>query len=66
MTGYTSVLFYASLCPFSRSIYPAFEALSLMFPQIEHLAVEQSSSMPRFEATRLTSALFSNVTFMEY
>lgn len=48
-TGYTSVLFYASWCPFSRSLYPTFEMLSFMFPQVEHLAVEQSSAFPRCE-----------------
>ncbi|KAK9902492.1 hypothetical protein M0R45_001565 [Rubus argutus] len=45
-TGYTSVLFYASWCPFSRRLYPTFEMLSFMFPQVEHLAVEQSSAFP--------------------
>ncbi|XP_009624667.1 5'-adenylylsulfate reductase-like 5 [Nicotiana tomentosiformis] len=43
---YTSALFYASWCPFSRRIHFIFEALSSMYPQIEHLAVEQSSAMP--------------------
>lgn len=47
-SGYTTVLFYASSCPFSQSIWPMYEALSSMFPQIDHLAVEQSSAMPRF------------------
>uniref|UniRef100_A0A2P2KBC9 Thioredoxin domain-containing protein n=1 Tax=Rhizophora mucronata TaxID=61149 RepID=A0A2P2KBC9_RHIMU len=42
----TSVLFYASWCPFSSSMRPKFELLSSMFPQIEHLAVEQSSALP--------------------
>jgi len=45
--AYTSVLFYASWCPFSCSMLPKFEILSSMFPQIEHLAVEQSSALPR-------------------
>ncbi|KAI6697047.1 hypothetical protein NL676_017166 [Syzygium grande] len=45
-SGYTTVLFYASSCPFSQSIWPMYEALSSMFPQIDHLAVEQSSAMP--------------------
>ncbi|XP_058212387.1 5'-adenylylsulfate reductase-like 5 [Rhododendron vialii] len=43
---YTSVLFYASWCPFSHDAQLIFKALSSMFPQIEHLAVEQSSAMP--------------------
>ncbi|XP_020096469.1 5'-adenylylsulfate reductase-like 5 [Ananas comosus] len=41
-----AVLFYASWCPFSRDFRPIFNALSLMFPQIRHLAVEKSSAMP--------------------
>ncbi|XP_074574422.1 5'-adenylylsulfate reductase-like 5 [Curcuma longa] len=41
-----SVLFYASWCPFSHSIRPAFDALNSMFPQIKHLVVEESSVMP--------------------
>lgn len=43
---YTSVLFYASWCPFSHDAQLIFKALSSMFPQIEHLALEQSSAMP--------------------
>uniref|UniRef100_A0A5B7A049 Thioredoxin domain-containing protein n=1 Tax=Davidia involucrata TaxID=16924 RepID=A0A5B7A049_DAVIN len=43
---YTSVLFYASWCPFSHNARLTFEVLSSMFPQIEHLAIEQSSAMP--------------------
>ncbi|CAB4316243.1 unnamed protein product [Prunus armeniaca] len=46
-TGYTVVLFYASWCPFSCSMYPTFGMLSFMFPQVEHLAIEQSSALPR-------------------
>lgn len=44
---YTSVLFYASWCPFSNDILPNFELLSFMFPQTTHVAVEESSVMPR-------------------
>lgn len=44
--GYTSVLFYASWCPFSLRLRHTFEALSFMFPQIEHVLVEQSSTLP--------------------
>ncbi|KAJ4970037.1 hypothetical protein NE237_003136 [Protea cynaroides] len=42
----TSVLFYSSRCPFSHGVLPTFDALSSMFPQTRHLAVEQSSAMP--------------------
>ncbi|KAL9331371.1 hypothetical protein ACSQ67_000981 [Phaseolus vulgaris] len=44
--GYASVLFYASWCPFSHRILPEFETLSSMFPQVEHVALEQSSALP--------------------
>lgn len=49
-TGYTAVLFYASWCPFSCSMYPTFGMLSFKFPQVEHLAIEQSSALPRCKA----------------
>lgn len=65
-TGYTSVLFYASWCTFSSKIYPKFEALSSMFPQIEHLAIEQSSAMPsvfsRYGIHSVPSILMVNQT----
>ncbi|XP_077211434.1 5'-adenylylsulfate reductase-like 7 [Tasmannia lanceolata] len=44
--AYTSILFYASWCPFSRSARSTFDVLSSMFPQITHLMVEESSIMP--------------------
>ncbi|KAI4350358.1 hypothetical protein L6164_004820 [Bauhinia variegata] len=44
--GYISILFYASWCPFSRSMLSQFETLSSMFPQVEHFALEQSSALP--------------------
>lgn len=44
--GYRAVLFYAPWCPFSHDVRLMFEALSSMFPEIKHLAVEQSSVMP--------------------
>lgn len=44
--AYTSVLFYASWCPFSHNVVSTFEVLSSMFPQINHLAVEESSVVP--------------------
>ncbi|KAM7530206.1 hypothetical protein LguiB_033616 [Lonicera macranthoides] len=43
---YTCVLFYASWCPFSANLRSAYELMSSMFPQIDHLAIEQSSAMP--------------------
>lgn len=46
---YTVVLFYASWCPFSHGVRANFDVLSSMFPQIRHLAVEQSSAMPRLD-----------------
>ncbi|XP_062113380.1 5'-adenylylsulfate reductase-like 5 [Humulus lupulus] len=62
--GYTSVLFYGSWCPFSRGLYPKFEALSSMFPEIEHLAIEQSSAAPsvfsRYGIHSLPSILLVN------
>ncbi|KAL4351211.1 hypothetical protein GQ457_06G017290 [Hibiscus cannabinus] len=64
--GYTSVLFYASWCPFSRSLYPKFDTLSSMFPQVEHLAVEQSSASPsifsKYGIHSLPSILMVNQT----
>jgi len=45
---YYSIFFYASWCPFSRKTRPIFDALSSMFPQIRHLAIEESSAMPRY------------------
>ncbi|CAL0322802.1 unnamed protein product [Lupinus luteus] len=44
--GYVSILFYSSSCLFSRGMLPQFESLSSMFPQVEHVAVEQSSTFP--------------------
>ncbi|KAJ6360132.1 hypothetical protein OIU77_004194 [Salix suchowensis] len=62
--AYTSVLFYASWCPFSCSMLPKFEILSSMFPQIEHLVVEQSSALPsifsRYGIHNLPSILIVN------
>ena len=51
--AYTSVLFYASWCPFSRSMLLKFDMLSSMFPQIKHLALEQSSAHPRWDTSYL-------------
>ncbi|KAE8725216.1 5'-adenylylsulfate reductase-like 5 [Hibiscus syriacus] len=64
--GYASVLFYASWCPFSRSMRPKFDILSSMFPQLEHLAVEESSASPsifsRYGIHSLPSILIVNQT----
>lgn len=45
---YASVLFYASWCPFSNEVLQTFNILSSMFPQMTHLAVEESLVMPRY------------------
>ena len=47
MNVYTAVLFYDSGSPFSNGIRSKFDMLSSMFPQISHMAVEQSLAMPR-------------------
>lgn len=51
--GYTSILFHASWCPFSQATMSTFEVLSSMFPQISHLAVEQSYASPRYGTVNL-------------
>ncbi|PKI77364.1 5'-adenylylsulfate reductase-like 7 [Punica granatum] len=64
--GYTSILFQASRCPFSQATFPTFEVISSMFPQINHLAVEQSSALPsvfsRYGIRSLPSILLVNQT----
>ncbi|KAJ6832416.1 5'-adenylylsulfate reductase-like 5 isoform X2 [Iris pallida] len=63
-SAYYSVLFYASWCPFSNKTRPTFDALSTMFPQIRHLAVEESAAMPsdfsRFGVHSFPSILIAN------
>ncbi|XP_023750263.1 5'-adenylylsulfate reductase-like 7 [Lactuca sativa] len=44
--AYTSILFYASWCPFSINAQAKFHALASMYPQIKHVKVEQSSALP--------------------
>ncbi|CAI9271556.1 unnamed protein product [Lactuca saligna] len=44
--AYTSILFYASWCPFSINAQTKFHALASMYPQIKHVKVEQSSALP--------------------
>ncbi|XP_054797716.1 5'-adenylylsulfate reductase-like 7 [Prosopis cineraria] len=64
--GFVSVLFYSSQCPFSHSLLPKFETLSSMFPQVEHLAIEQSSALPsifsRYGIHSLPAILLVNQT----
>ncbi|KAJ0244537.1 5'-adenylylsulfate reductase-like 5 [Hirschfeldia incana] len=64
--AYVSVLFYASWYPFSRSLRPKFDMLSSMFPQIHHVAVEQSQALPsvfsRYGIHSLPSILMVNQT----
>ncbi|XP_047088924.1 5'-adenylylsulfate reductase-like 5 isoform X1 [Lolium rigidum] len=63
-----SILFYAAWCPFSSKFRPTFEALSTMFPQIKHLAVEESSAMPslfsRYGVRAFPAILLVNETSM--
>ncbi|WJX29575.1 5-adenylylsulfate reductase-like [Trifolium repens] len=65
-TESVSILFYASRCPFSRRMLPKFEALSSMFPQIEHFVIEQSSALPslysKYGIHSLPSILLVNQT----
>ncbi|KAF2538432.1 hypothetical protein F2Q68_00022493 [Brassica cretica] len=61
--AYTSILFYASRCPFSRAVRPKFDVLSSMFPHIRHLVVEQSQALPSYGIHSLPSILMVNQTF---
>ncbi|KAF8094610.1 hypothetical protein N665_0359s0050 [Sinapis alba] len=64
--AFTSILFYASRCPFSRAVRPKFDAMSSMFPHIRHLVVEQSQALPsvfsRYGIHSLPSILIVNQT----
>ncbi|GAB4856140.1 5-adenylylsulfate reductase-like [Ancistrocladus abbreviatus] len=66
MNTYTAVLFYASWCPFSSGIRSKFDVLGSMFPQIGHITVEQSSTMPslfsRYGIHSLPALLIVNQT----
>ncbi|MED6196029.1 5-adenylylsulfate reductase-like [Stylosanthes scabra] len=53
--GHISILFYASWCPFSQRMLPDYEVLSSMFPQVEYLALEQSSALPSLPAILLVN-----------
>ncbi|OEL27666.1 5'-adenylylsulfate reductase-like 5 [Dichanthelium oligosanthes] len=63
-----SILFYAAWCPFSRKFRPIFEALSTMYPQIHHFAVEESSATPslfsRYGVRGFPAILLVNETTM--
>ncbi|XP_010934707.1 5'-adenylylsulfate reductase-like 5 [Elaeis guineensis] len=67
-SAYYSVFFSASWCPFSSNTRPVFNALSSMFPQIKHLAVEESSSTPsvfsRYGIHSFPAILLTNGTMM--
>ncbi|RID71080.1 hypothetical protein BRARA_C03038 [Brassica rapa] len=64
--AYMAVLFYASSCPFSRGVRTKFDMLSLMFPQIQHFAIEHSQALPsvfsRYGIHSLPSILMVNQT----
>ncbi|KAL5226046.1 hypothetical protein ABZP36_012685 [Zizania latifolia] len=64
---FTAVLFYASWCPFSQKMRPVFDDLSSMFPQIKHLAVEQTNVMPavlsRYGVHSLPSILIAHGSY---
>jgi len=64
---YTAVLFYASWCPFSQRMRPLFDDLSSMFPQIKHLAVEESNVMPaifsRYAVRTLPSIIITHGSY---
>jgi thiol-disulfide isomerase/thioredoxin len=55
-----SILFYAAWCPFSSKFLPIFEALSTMYPQIQHFAVEESSATPRYVNVELFCVILLN------
>ncbi|KAG9451397.1 hypothetical protein H6P81_011362 [Aristolochia fimbriata] len=64
--GYTSVLLYASWCPFSVHTRSTYDVLSSVFPQVTHLAVEESRVMPvifsKYGIHSLPSILLVNQT----
>lgn len=45
---YVALLFYASWCPFSRSVKPSFDVISLLYSPVPHFAVEESSVKARW------------------
>ncbi|PUZ36492.1 hypothetical protein GQ55_9G042400 [Panicum hallii var. hallii] len=59
-----SILFYAAWCPFSSKFRPIFQALSTMYPQIHHFAVEESSATPRYGVRGVPAILLVNETTM--
>lgn len=63
---YTAVLFFASWCPFSSIFQSRFSTLSIMYPQIKHIMVEQTSVLPsvfsRYGIHSVPSLLIVNQT----
>ncbi|XP_062214266.1 5'-adenylylsulfate reductase-like 5 isoform X2 [Phragmites australis] len=59
-----SILFYSAWCPFSSKFRPIFEALSTMYPQIQHFSVEESSATPRYGVRSFPAILLVNETAM--
>ncbi|KAK3145746.1 hypothetical protein QOZ80_3BG0256840 [Eleusine coracana subsp. coracana] len=63
-----AILFYAAWCPFSSKFRPIFDALSTMYPQIHHFAVEESSATPslfsRYGVRGFPAILLVNETTM--
>ncbi|KAG2534448.1 5'-adenylylsulfate reductase-like 5 isoform X2 [Panicum virgatum] len=59
-----SILFYAAWCPFSSKFRPIFQALSTMYPQIQHFSVEESSATPRYGVRAVPAILLVNETTM--
>lgn len=64
--SFYSVFFHASKCPFSQNFRSTFDTLSSMFPNIRHLAIEESSAMPsifsRYGVHSFPTLLVSNKT----
>ncbi|KFK23381.1 hypothetical protein AALP_AAs59400U000300 [Arabis alpina] len=43
---YVALLFYASWCPFSRSLRPSFDVIASIYSSIPHFAIKESSVKP--------------------
>lgn len=67
---YVALLFYATWCPFSKSLRPNFDLISLLYSSVPHFAIEESSVKARlvFVFTRIvvltTSSLFDALCFV--
>ncbi|CAN8246827.1 unnamed protein product [Cochlearia groenlandica] len=44
---YVALLFYATWCPFSKSLRPTFDAISMLYSSVPHFAIEESSVKAR-------------------